>query len=117
MTDLTFADIDHDGALQEAAEEVNGTRADFLRKTAIGGGALLGGGAILGALPSVALGAPPRSDVAILNFALTLEYPEAAFYTEAVQKGRLSGEAAKFASVVGKHERSHVNFLKAALGR
>jgi len=116
MTDLTFADIDHDGALQEAAEEVNGTRADFLRKTAIGGGALLGGGAILGALPSVALGAPPRSDVAILNFALTLEYLEAAFYTEAVQKGRLSGEAAKFASVVGKHERSHVNFLKAALG-
>jgi len=114
---LKLEEIDQDGALREAVEEVGATRSDFLRKTAVGGGALLGTGAFLGAMPSIALGAPPRSDIAILNFALTLEYLEAAFYTEALQKGRLTGEALKFAQVVGGHERAHVAFLKGALGR
>ena len=57
-----------------------------------------------------------KGDIAILNYALTLEYLEAAFYTEAERKGALRGELASFAIVVGGHERAHVKGLKAALG-
>jgi rubrerythrin len=56
------------------------------------------------------------SDVDILNFALTLEYLEAAFYAEAVSKGALKGETAKYAKVVSMDEAQHVAFLKTALG-
>ena len=71
----------------------------------------------MGALPSLASARRrPASDVAILNFALTLEYLEAAFYAEAVSKGKFSGETGAFASVVAEHEAAHVAFLKGALG-
>src|SRR4029077_16706769 len=58
-----------------------------------------------------------KNDVAILNYALTLEYLEAAFYNEAVAKGALKGETLKFAKVVQGHENAHVSFLKGALGK
>ncbi len=112
-------EFDRDGAIQETAATVDPeTRGSFLKKAGIGAGALLGGGAVLGALPSLA-GASSKvaaSDVAILNYALTLEYLEAAFYAEAVKKGRFSGKVGKFARVVSAHENAHVAFLKGALG-
>ena len=115
---LTWGELDRDGALEEAAAAVAGdSRSDFLRKAALGGGAILGSGALFGALPSIAMGATPKSDVAILNFALTLEYLEAAFYTEAVRLNRFQGKPRQFARVVGAHERAHVAFLRKALGR
>ena len=61
-------------------------------------------------------GGVPASDVAILNFALTLEYLEAAFYGEAVKMGNFSGDVGKFAKIVSAHENDHVAFLKGALG-
>jgi hypothetical protein len=111
-------ELDQDGAIQEYAEKIDGdTRASFLRKAGIGAGAVLGGGAVMGALPAIAgAGGVAASDVAILNFALTLEYLEAAFYNEAVSKGALTGRTAAFARIVKEHENLHVAFLKKALG-
>jgi len=64
---------------------IRNTRRDFLGKVG-----LIGAGALLGACaPTMAITPPPMKDqdVDILNFALNLEYLEAAFYTAAV--GRL----------------------------
>src|SRR3954447_10356112 len=106
--------FDVDGALREAAERLNhGTRKSFLRN----GGILAGAGALLATMPGLARAASvPKGDVDILNYALTLEYLESAFYADALRKGALSGEYARFAKTVGAHEDAHVQALKNVLG-
>ncbi len=126
MTHINLEAVDTDGAINEAAEAVSGdTRLGFLRKGAVAGGVALGGGAILGELISPALasakGRPPSSfgkgDIAILNFALTLEYLERAFYNEATANGKITDpKTATFLKTVTRDERAHVAFLKKALG-
>jgi hypothetical protein len=118
MTDLFQLDeLDLDGAIQETGSKVDPhTRGAFLRKAGIGLGAVAGSGAFLGALPSIASAGTAASDVAILNFALTLEYLEAAFYAEAVAQGKFPGKVGTFAKTVSGHENAHVAFLKGALG-
>ena len=113
-----FEVFDRDGAIQEAAARVDPeTRASFLRKAGVGVSALAVGGAFAGAIPSVARGqAIPQSDIAILNFALTLEYLEAAFYAQANQNKVLKGELNRFSTVVAQHENTHVQFLRKVLG-
>ena len=112
---LTFADMDADGALQETAEKAFG-RSDFLRNVAIGSGGLIGGGLLAGAFAQRANAQVPRSDVDILNFALTLEELEAAFYVRGVLRARLTGRLRSLAVVVRNHELAHVRFLRRALG-
>jgi hypothetical protein len=121
---LNLEEIDRDGAIRETAEAAGVDRASLLRHAALGGGAILGSSALLGMLPSVAsarstgraAASRASSDVDILNFALTLEYLEAAFYAEGVSKAGLSGAELKFAKTVAKDEAQHVAFLKSALG-
>jgi hypothetical protein len=121
MSDITtlFDEFDRDGAVRETAEAARTeTRGGFLKKAGIGAGAVVAGGAFMGALPSLAGAATiPASDIAILNFALTLEYLESAFYAEAVSgKALTDKETLRFATVVANHENSHVQFLKTVLG-
>jgi hypothetical protein len=117
--------IDRDGAIGEAAEAVAGdTRLDFLRRAGLTGGALVSGGAILGALaPATALaaGTPPASfgkgDIGILNYALTLEYLERAFYVQATANNVASTPQLQgFLKTTTRDEKAHVAFLKSHLG-
>ncbi len=124
--ELNLEAIDRDGAVREAADAVSGdTRLDFLRKAGVGTVGLVSGGAVLSALAPDALaaggGRPPASfgkgDVGILNYALTLEYLEAAFYNGATAANLpLSPQAHAFLATVTKDENAHVAFLKKALG-
>jgi len=110
-------ELDQDGAIRETAENVDGdTRASFLRKAGVGGVAVVGSSAFFGVLPSIASAGVAKSDVAILNFALTLEYLEAAFYKEAVSSGKIHGAAGTFARKVARDEATHVAALRKALG-
>jgi hypothetical protein len=114
--DFSLEELDRDGAIREAAEAAV-TRGGLLKRAGAGAAALTVGGAFAGALPSIARGATlPASDIAILNFALTLEYLEASFYNEAKTSGALKGETQRFATVVSNHESSHVAFLQKVLG-
>ena len=128
MYKLNLDEIDVDGAIREQADAVSGdTRLDFFRKGAIGAGAAVGGGALLSGLvagPAAAAGPntrPPskfgKADIGILNFALTLEFLEAAFYTEALNSGAIKDpQVLAFLKTVEKDERKHVSFLRNALG-
>jgi hypothetical protein len=121
------------------------TRASFLRKAGLGGAALVGGGVLLGA-PGAALAGHTDnvSDADVLNYALTLEYLEATFYTQALggqgttgvpasrarfNRGKITGDR-QFAGFGGRirsnaydllrdirdHEVVHVEFLRSQLG-
>jgi Ferritin-like domain len=116
MRVLDIETIDTDGAIRETQDEAM-TRSTAVRRAAAFGGAFLGGGALLGLLaPGAKAAGLAKSDLAILNYALTLEYLESAFYAEALAKNALSGELKVFATVVGEHEAAHVAGLKQVLG-
>lgn len=51
------------------------------------------------------------NDIEILNYALTLEYMEMEMYRRAVNSGRLSGKALRYAQEFLGHEATHVNTL------
>jgi Ferritin-like domain len=114
VTDLTLETLDRDGALQEAVERVwGGSRADLLRGAAVGSAALVGALALPG--PG---SAATTNDVDILNYALTLEYLQASFYTETERIGALrTTPARRAARVLGSVERAHVKALRKVLGR
>ncbi len=99
-----------------ATVEITGlTRGTFLLKGAMAAGAVYGAGAVSPFVGS-ALAQSGGGDVEIVNFALTLEYLEAAFYTQAIKNVKgLSGDIAKLAKELRDNETEHVDALTATV--
>ena len=111
MDDLSMHRLDVDGALAEAAEPLGGvSRAGFL------GASLSGSLALLSLSAAGADARQSTSDLDILNYALTLEYLQAAFYTEAERMKALRGRTERAAQTVGAVERAHVKAFQDLLG-
>lgn len=105
--ELDLDHIDRDGALAEARDGLS--RAGFL--------AAAGTGMLLALAPEARAGGLSANDVGVLNYALSLEYLQAAFYTESERSKALKGRAAKAAVQVGAVERAHVKAFRTLLGR
>jgi len=122
MESINLDKLDAEGDVREVAEQAGFDRSTFLRNGALAGAGVVAGASIFG-LPSVASAAistrpSAKNDVRILNYALTLEYLEAAFYQAAVEQNLFASEELKqFAIVVAKHEADHVAFLQKGLGK
>jgi Ferritin-like domain len=115
LDELTLADIDTDGALEEMTQVLPPTtRLDLMKGAVVGGTALLAG--LAGATASEAAVAQTQRDISILRFDLVLEYLQAGLYTEAERLGALKPTTLAWSRVVGAHERAHARAIRNLLG-
>lgn len=102
-------------AIELSGIEIHGmTREAFLMRSALAAGAMYGLSAVSPFIRT-AIAQEGMDDIDILNFALTLEYLEAAFYEKAVDQAKLSGEVKQIAQEFGDHESRHVEALKGTI--
>ncbi len=105
----------HQPAGELAAIHVNGvTREAFLVRATLAAGATYGA---LSATPYIAKAlAKGTSDVDILNYALTLEYLESAYYTEGIKQVKgLAADELELVKEIRDNEDAHVEALAATV--
>ena len=98
-----------------AAIEIEGhTRQAFIMRGAVAAGSVYGL-ATVGPFVGKAIAQGGGGDVEILNFALTLEFLEAAYYEQALAKTTLSSEVKSLATEIHQNEAEHVEALQATI--
>jgi truncated hemoglobin YjbI len=91
-------------------------RADLIRTAGAAAAAAAVGITAAGRHTAAQAKPSAEQDREVLNLLLLVEQTESAFYAQALETGRLTGEMAEFAEVVAGHEREHVAFLREQLG-
>lgn len=95
-----------------AAIEIDATeRSDVLMKGALAAGAIFGLGAISPFIRNSMAATGNKGDIEVLNYALTLEYLESAFYDEARRKLSLTGDLKSLVNTLATDEAAHVKAL------
>ena len=101
----------------ELADTIVASRRDMFTKYAKAAGIMTSAPLVLALASNQAFGATlPKVIEDTLNFALTLEYLEAAFYKEGNASGIIPSKYKTVFRTIGQHEDAHVKLLKGVLG-